>query len=256
MNPHFLSVAAAAFVITLGGIAQGQIITGETATASSTLPGPPQFNFDRVTTHAVDDSGLTPGDNLASTPDQMHVKAPDGFMWLSSGDAFGGTDFDPTFTIDLGGLYNVTGVRVFNYNENLPNGSRPDLSNRGIQQTNVLISSNGINYTSLTPTSPLTIPIAPANDTYTGTFNLVALTGGPVTARFFQLDILSNYGGDNNFYGLSEMQFDGILVPEPTTASFLALSSLGLMARRRRGVAPRAWRILRSVETQNARQSC
>ena len=71
----------------------------------------------------------------------------------------------------------------------------------------------------------------------------MALTGGPVTARFFQLDILSNYGGDNNFYGLSEMQFDGILVPEPTTASFLALSGLGLMARRRRGVAPRAWRL-------------
>jgi hypothetical protein len=230
--------AVAAAAIMLGGTARAQLISGATATASSTLPGPPQFNFDRVATHVVDNSGLSPGDNLASTPDQLHIKAPDGFMWLSSGnDPFGGVDPDPTFTIDLGGLFSVTGVRIFNYNENVPAGNRPDLALRGIQQTNVLISANGVNYTSLTPTTPLTIPIAPGNDSYTGTyFNLVTLLGAPVTTRFFQLDIVSNHGGDNNFYGLSEVQFDGTPVPEVSTASFLTLSGLLLMNRRRRGV--------------------
>ena len=236
MTSRNLVITTVALAFALTATTQGQLISGTTATASSSLPGPPQFpNFDRVPAHAIDGSGLTPGDNLASTPDQMHTTAPDGFMWLSSGDGFGGTDPDPTFTVDLGGLYDLTGVRVFNYNENLPDGTRPDLSNRGVRETNVLLSSDGVNFVSLTPT-PVTIPIAPANASYTGTFfNLVALTGGPVTTRFFQFDIQNSHGGDNNFVGLSELQFDGTpTIPEPMSAGFLALAVVGVMVRRRR----------------------
>src|SRR5262245_24467626 len=74
--------------------ASAAIITGETATASSTIGG----GFNRLPIYAVNDSGLTSG---------QHNNAPDGFMWLSTGSGFGGVDPDPWFTVDLGAVYNI-----------------------------------------------------------------------------------------------------------------------------------------------------
>ena len=206
--------------------AHAAIITGETASASSSIGQP----FDRVPAHAVNDSGLSPGDDLASTPDQVHHDDPDGAMWLSTGTDFGGVDPNPSFTVDLGALYDLTGVRVFNYNEFYEPLSL-DLTARGVNRVNVLVGETA-------PTTPLgtvDIPQATGTDDYTGTFyDLVALTGGPVRARYFMLDIESNHGGDNQFYGLSELQFDGTLVPEPTSAVVLALGGAALFTRRRR----------------------
>lgn len=234
MQHRALAVAAGLTAFALAGAAgtaRGQaLITGETAAASSAIGQP----FDRVPARAVDDSGLTAGDNLASTPDQTHTDVPDGFMWLSSGEGFGGTDPNPTYTVNLGGLYDLTGVRVFNYNEN--SGNPGLFTGRGVQTTNVLVSQDGTNFTQLNPVgSPITLPRAPGNNGYTGDFfDLVQLTGGPVRARAIQFDILSNYGGDANFYGLSELQFDGTLVPEPTSLGLLALGGLAALRRRRR----------------------
>ena len=231
MKLHPLIPAFAVSVFGLTGITQAQLITGETATASSAL-GPTNTAFNRIPAYAVDDSGLTAGDNFALTPDQTHTDVPDFFMWLSGGTCCGSTqDFDPTFTVDLGALYGLSGMRVFNYNEG--NGFAAGRF-RGVNQTNVLISQDGVNYTSITPVTPLTIPIASGTPSETGTyFDLPTLAGGPVSARFVQFDILSNHGGDNAFYGLSELQFDA--VPEPASAGLLAFAGLGLIARRRRG---------------------
>src|SRR6185437_6175664 len=56
---------------TFAGIADAQIIANVSATASSEYPN-------RDALHAVDGSGLSPGDNLASTPDQAHSTGADG----------------------------------------------------------------------------------------------------------------------------------------------------------------------------------
>ncbi len=221
-----LSLAAA----TLAGLgiapcANAAIISGHTATASSTIGAP----FDRGILRGVDDSGLSPGDGSLTTPDQSHTGVPDGSMWLSSGTAFGGADLNPTYTVDLGAVYGVTGIRIWNYNED--SGNPAAFTRRGIQSTNVLVSLDNINYL---PLGLFTIAQAPGTNTYTGDFvNVLALNGGsPLTFRYFQLDIQSNWGGDNNFYGLSEIKFEAI--PEPGSTAFFGLAVSGLLARRRR----------------------
>lgn len=207
--------------------APAAIIFGETSTASSSIGAP----FDRGNIRAVDDSGLSAGDGSLATPDQFHSAVPDANMWLSTGDAFGGQDFDPTYTVDLNAIYNISGIRIWNYNEN--SGNPGAFTLRGVQLTNVLVSQNGVTFSNL---GSFTIPIADGSATYAGTFfNVLALNGGnPIPFRYFQLDIQSNYGGDNHFYGLSEVMFEGQLVPEPGSAVLLGLAMTGLLARRRR----------------------
>jgi hypothetical protein len=226
------SAVAVCLVASLSTAARAAIITGETATASSHIA----LTFNRVPSNAVDDSGLSAGDDLAGTADQTHARfPPNTTMWLSTGSGFGGVDPNPTFTVDLGAVYDVTGVRVFNYNEfNEPNG--PDLTGRGVQLANVLVGETA----PTTPLGPITLAKAPGQSNYTGEFfDLVALTGGPVRTRFFELDIQSNWGGDNSFYGLSELQFDGTLVPEPGALCLVAVGGVLALRRRPRQVVER-----------------
>ena len=83
-----------------------------------------------------------------------------------------------------------------------------------------------------------TLPIADGTTTYTGTFfDVLALNAGnPLRFRYLQFDIQSNYGGDNHFYGLSEVLMEGQLVPEPGAVGLLGIGVLGCLVRRRRGV--------------------
>ena len=60
-----LTVLVGVLLSTFAGIAKAQIIANVSATASTEFPN-------REAIHAVDGSGLSPGDNLASTPDQTH----------------------------------------------------------------------------------------------------------------------------------------------------------------------------------------
>ena len=105
--------------------------------------------------------------------------------------------------------------------------ARPALAaNAGIT-TNV--DSNGSIFS-------FTINQAPGNDFYTGDFvNVAACNGGnPLPFRCFRLDIQSSWGGDNSFYGLSEIMFEGTIVPEPGSALLLGIATAGLLSRRRR----------------------
>ena len=98
-----------------------------------------------------------------------------------------------------------------------------------------------------------------------GSFNFTEGTGAPIagelfdnttpgfspfTARYVRLDVLSNFAkdpavwafgdavpssGDLTLVGISEIRFDGTIVPEPSCCSLgiLGLLSLGLVGRRR-----------------------
>lgn len=214
-----------AAVVSFPAIAAADIITGETATASSNIPG-----FDRGQARAVDDSGLTPGgvgDGSAFTPDQTHSSSPDGTMWLSTGSGFGGIDENPYYLVDLGAVYDVAAVRIFNYNE-------AALVTRGVNAARVFVSETAPPTTSATGGLPITIPIATGTNSYTGTlYDVSILTGAPtIRARYFLLDIDSNHGSSEGFYGLSELQFDGTIVPEPSALALLGLG--GMLALRRR----------------------
>ncbi len=170
-------------------------------------------SFNRQDDFIVDGSGLTGG---------QHTTAVQPNMWLSSGTSFGGDDLDPWVMFDLGGTYTINEFRVWNYNE-----SPPNLTARGVNAVSVQYG--------LTPALGSTVPgitnfaQADGTNTYTGElFDSFA----PFSARYIKFDIDSNHGGDNNFYGLSEVQFDGTLVPEPSTIALLALGGLIFVCRR------------------------
>ena len=206
------------------------IITGETATASSTIPG-----FDRGPQRAVDNSGLLDaGDNTVTTGDVRHSPDPTGTMWLSSGTGFGGVDPNPTFRVDLGAVYDVTAFRLYNYNElgNQPNGGEAYVE-RGISGANIVYSETGDpgSFEFLFATN---FGLASGNSDYGGElFGEVNHPADfPFRARFVEFDILGNHGSNEGFFGIAEIQFDGTLVPEPAALGLVLV--LPLLARRRR----------------------
>lgn len=174
--------------------------------------------FNRQDDFIVNGSGLSGG---------AHTTAVEPNMWLSAGTAFGGDDLDPFVLFDLGGVYTISSFQVWNYNEVAPNGT--NLTARGVNSVSV---EYGIT-AALGSTVPGITNFAQADGlaTYAGQeFNGFA----PFDAQFIKFDINSNHGGDNNFYGLSEVQFDGVLVPESSTAALLGCGAIGLLLRRRR----------------------
>src|SRR4051794_27302685 len=96
-------------ILALAETSNAQLITNVTASATS------EYSIsDRAAVHAVDRSGLSAGDNFASTPDQTHTTGADGEVWLTN--AF--PNLPQYFAATFDNLYSVTGFRVFNYNEN------------------------------------------------------------------------------------------------------------------------------------------
>jgi hypothetical protein len=115
-------------------------------------------------------------------------------------------DTAPVIGFDLGAVYDLSAVRVWNYNE--PGGFRP----RGVNQADVLVSSDNITYTDPFGGAQL-FNMAPGvnNIDFSQVFSFPANTQG----RFVRIDVASSHGGDNGFVGLSEVQFDGTLANNP-----------------------------------------
>jgi hypothetical protein len=200
-------------LIAFAPITQAAVISipAGNVTASSQIGAP----FDRKVAYIVDGSGLTAG---------QHTGAVQPNMWLSAGTGFGGADLDPFVIFDLGAVYTINSFHVWNYNENPPN-----LTARGVNAVSVQYGTTA----ALGSTVPGITNFAQANalETYTGEdFNSFT----PFNARFVKFDINSNYGDANSFYGLSEVQFDGVLVPEPGSMALFGIGAIGLLLRRRR----------------------
>jgi hypothetical protein len=173
------------------------LITGVTATASSTFST-------RAASNTVNYSGLTvPVDSFANSGVAHDYNFPGTDMWLSTGDGFGGIDPNPSITFDLGAYYTVFQMRVWNYVE-WPN------RDRGVQGLTLLTSREGIPNESQ---GAQTLAMA-ATTPYLGDLITFAV---PFRARYIKFAIASNHGDPNSFYGLSEVQFNGLLVPPQGT---------------------------------------
>lgn len=193
-----------------------ELVAGVIATASSELGGA----FNRTASHVVDGSGLT----LANG---THTNVANGNMWLSTGNGVaGGTpDSDPQITFDLGQLREIREIQIWNYNE-VTSGGNP-FRNRGVNDMTVLVSDDGISFTSLGSTQ-----LFAGTGTSDRDFHQTLDLNG-VKARFIRFDDLTSHGGDNGFVGLSEVRIFATPIPEPASA-MLALAGLSAMGLRRR----------------------
>lgn len=182
-------VAALAFV----PASRGEIIDipPENVSSSSEIGG--QFN--RIDDFLVDGSGLFDGG---------HDGTPDGTMWLSEGNCCGGTeDLDPWVLFDLGAVYTITSIHVWNYNE----ATGGNLTERGVREVTIEYGTTE----ALGATVPGITEFAQAPEPVTVTYpGEVFDSFPPFVARYIKFDIDSNYGDPSQFYGLSEVQFDGV----------------------------------------------
>ena len=185
-------------------------ITGVSATAST------QYTADgRLAINTVNGSGLN---------GNLHSPAV-GAMWLTNGTLAAPNDTSPRITFDLGGVYSLDRMKLWNYNEYRPDLPTrvAELLGRGVARANISLAGANQSF-----------DIFRANHTFAGVTPATTNTDfsetidfGGVHARYIRIDVLSNHNGkdftnplsnDNlsNFAGLSEVQFFGVANPNVT----------------------------------------
>lgn len=167
--------------------ANADIITGVTATATTESLSSTAFNL-------VDGSGLT---------GNLHGTFPNGQMWLS------GATTPQSVVFDLGAVYDVSQLKVWNYNE------AGDSPNPGDALVN--LGANAVSVTCGTTLSGFTLGGATGTVGSITSFAKASGASGdtgetfsaPFQARYVKFDITSNHGHPLNKVGLSEVQFVG-----------------------------------------------
>ncbi len=185
---------------------------------AQTLITPSVFSFStqltaygRQAVHTVDGSGLTAGPSgILGAADSTVNNGDSGVEWTTDGNFGTPSDFDPSITYDLGGVYNLQTTRIWNYNEN----------GFLVGPSSILLSTsaNGTNFTTfgiMEPAQTGGTNGQPGQDFATSVANV----------RYVQFQILSNWDGaifwsditgsssaGNNgraITGLQEVRFEG-----------------------------------------------
>lgn len=129
------------------------------------------------------------------------------------------TEADATIIFNLGGVYNVESLNVWNYNSS-------GTTNRGLKTVTVETSTDGLTYG-----TPGTLTFAQANNPNSPA-EVVAFSASGV--QFIKFTNLTTHAGaSSSTGGLSEIQFVA-QVPEPSSLALLGLGFSSLMLRRRR----------------------
>lgn len=180
--------------------------------AGADAPPPPPADLLTATIHSVSSELATNfrrgAENLVNgsglNPDGSHAILPDGSMWLNAGNGCCGDaadDLAPAAEVvfDLGSLVSLDRMKIWNYNENLPN--RSELLLRGASAADVFTAGDDLQFTKLLSVN---LDSGPGDD-LTPFGQVVSLSG--TSARYVKLSLPGNLGGDNDFVGLSEVQF-------------------------------------------------
>ena len=205
-----------------------------------------------------------PGDGPAATATSQYssgfqpVNATDGTTtmwtateWMSAGNTHDGgpTDSHPAITFYFDGLYLLDHVVVTNY--------YGEDGGRGARNINILVSTNGIDFTSIfDQANPYTTLARSMNQDWSPGQNGKWVQAPPTIFDFdegvwavaVRFEILSNYfgvqfgddchtettnGRSATITGLTNAAFYGTKIPEPATMTLLALGGLALLRRRR-----------------------
>ncbi|MCA9150014.1 MAG: hypothetical protein KDA92_11965 [Planctomycetales bacterium] len=154
-------------------------------------------NFGRGADNLVNGSGLF--------ADGTHSITPDGTMWLNAGNGCCGDDADPLgpgaeITFDLGAEVNIDHMKLWNYNEMLPD--RPELLQRGVGTMDIMTAGEDLVFSTLAAG----VSVDSGSGDELVDFGQIFDFAG-TKARYVKLSLLENLGGDNDFIGLSEVQF-------------------------------------------------
>ena len=220
MNAKFLlSAALAAFAsITTS---HATLIAGVTVEDSSSSNG----GFSRQDFNSINGSGLT---------GLQHTSNPANAMWMTS---TGGSDLTPEIIYDLGAVYNIDRMRVWNYNEGYNNGSFV-LTDRGLNRVTVTFGETLSGATASNPTGtnlPNTLAGVTTFAQATGlnSYEGEEFTFSTISARYVKIQALSNHGS-TDVSGLSEVQFFIAPIPEPSTTLLFGIGGLAMLLRRRK----------------------
>lgn len=169
--------------------------------------------LDRTANHTIDGSGLTGDGSAGSTHDQ----GENSIVWTTSG-VYDTTDYDPYITYDLGGLCDVTKMRIWNYNSAYQVGSPPvNITIIGPNEVDVYTSANG---TSFTFAETVNFTEASGTSGYPGQ----DITVDYPSVRYIKFDIMTNHDGavfdgtgsnggaadGRSLTGLSEVRFEAL----------------------------------------------
>ena len=220
--------AYGAIIDPVGAVANSSLTN---RSASNTIDGvglsavPTSANILTVKNDEVADEGV-------ATDTMIH-----GGMWLSNGQPTG------VITFDLGSVMTVDKIYVWNYAEVAFADTTPsDNTPRGAQSVDVYsttsLNSNAVGggdtfAQSFTLNQAAPSPLGSTNvsgpynwnadyNTPVGVYTFTT----PVTAEFIKLNILTTWG-DPSYVGLSEVRFDTVPTPEPSTGLLATLALLG-----------------------------
>jgi hypothetical protein len=182
-------------VATISAFANAMPITGVTVRTSYSSPSP----FGSVIESIVDGSGLS-----SYTTGAIHEVSSSSNSWATAGFPGG------FFAFDLGDVYNVDGMAVWNF------------SSIGFNAVTIRSSIDLGSFSS--------IPGAPTNFAIGGTGpTLAEIFKFTTTARYISITVTSIHGSTLPALGLNEVMFTGTKPTEAPVPATLALISVGLL---------------------------